>query len=507
MSQYIKTRNFLIFLFLALWLTACTVGPDYVPPIVEVPEKYREAPKGFKQAEPNDACDRKAWWEVFGDPKLNALEEQLNNANQTIANAYANYLQARALVDEARAAFFPTAIGTTSFTRQGRGKSASGNSGLSGGTSTSTTTTNSSQTGTSIGGIGNAGGRVTDIYTLGLEASWEPDIWGLVRRTVEASSAGAQASAALYTSTLLSQQALLAQTYFQLRSVDTDQKILDSTVLSYKKSLELTQNRYRAGVAARADVILAETQLQGAEAQAINNQINRAKYEHAIAVLIGQLPETFALAASPLDLTPPIIPLEVPSILLERRPDIAEAERTVAQANAEIGVAMSAYFPTLALTANGTLSSTHFSDLFSLSALSWTLGSQLTETLYDGGLRAATVNAAFAGYEATVAAYRQTVLTAFQDVEDNLSTLHILAQELIVQKEAKASAELALKLVINQYKAGTAQYTDVIVSQVTAYNAERTEADIMGQQMVTAVGLVKALGGGWDAIELIGAAG
>ncbi len=489
------------YLICILSLTSCAVGPNYVRPSVNVPHQFKEAKgkhvmgrvafKHWKRAEPRDDFNRGEWWKIFHDAKLNALESQLNRSNQTIANAYQNYRQARAIVDEARAAFLPTLAGSVNFTRQNQ------NSGSSFASGSNFLVTGGS---TSSSGISS---RITDNYTWLLNASWEPDIWGSVRRTVEAASAAAQASAALYASTRLSAQASLAQYYFELRGLDTDQALLNRTVKDYKQVLKLTEHQYASGVASRADIVQAQSLLETAEATAINNGVLRSQYEHAIAVLIGLPPAEFSMGPYPLRATPPPIPLEVPSELLERRPDIAQAERLVAQANAQIGVAEAAYFP--ALTLSGT-ASTIAKKLFAVPFLNWSLSAQLAETLFDGGLRDATIKAAWAGYCANVASYRQIVLAAFQDVEDNLAASRILAHQAVVQNQAAASAREALKLVINQYKSGTVAYSSVLTAQINAYAAQKTADDLTYLRMTTAVALIKALGGGWDASAICYAA-
>lgn len=321
---------------------------------------------------------------------------------------------------------------------------------------------------------------------------------GLVRRTVEASEMGAEASGDLLAYTRLSAQGSLAQYYFEMRALDTDQEMLNNTVVAYKKTLQLTKNQYASGVASRADIVQAQSQLEAAQASAINNGINRAIYEHAIAVLVGIPPANFSLRSRPLTNIPPPVPIGVPSDLLERRPDIAQAERTMAQANAQIGVAVAAYYPALTLTASGSFFGKGLSHWISMPQLGWAYGPQLTQIIYDGGLRAATVRAAEAGYCSTLSSYRQTVLTAFQNVEDNLATLRILNKEAIVQNQAMVSAKLALKLVINQYKSGTVPYSSVITAQIAAFTAEKNAADITGLRMNATVGLILALGGGWN---------
>ncbi|KVH69377.1 RND transporter [Burkholderia ubonensis] len=467
----------------AVLLAGCAVGPDYHRPDTPMPAAFKEAPAGWKVAQPADGADRGAWWRVYGDPQLDALIGKLNASNQTIAQSAAAYRQARALVAEARAAYFPT-VGLTASGSRSRSPRASLSSGSS-----------SSFGGGSSGSIGNS-------YSVGLDASWEPDLWGKVSRTVGAQRAGEAAAAADLANARLSQQATLAQTYFQLRTADALQMLLDDTVASYARSLQLTQNRYAQGVAARADVIQAQTQLQSAQAAAIDNGVARAQYEHAIATLIGEPASTFSLPPLPLAAEPPVTPVGVPSALLERRPDIAAAERRAAAANEQIGVAISAFFPTLTLSAQGGVQSSVWSNLFTLPARFWTVGPQLAATLFDAGLRAAQTEAARATYDQDVAAYRLSVLTAFQDVEDNLASQRILAQEIDVQRQAVNSAEHALAIVTNQYKAGTVDYLNVLTAQTTAFSAHQKLATIAGQRMVSSVGLVKALGGGWDVSQI-----
>lgn len=488
-----------VFLLLAgpIFLMACMVGPDYVRPPVTVPAKFKEAhdksminasnQQRWKKAEPKDQLARGEWWRVFNDKELNKLEAQLNESNQTIVGAAANYRQARALVDEARASYFPTLSGSVSVSHQkGTGSSSF----------VSTTTAGS----TSIGSASTSAAGGTQIFSTHswlLDASWEPDIWGLVGRTVEASRAGAEASAALLGATQLSAQGSLAQYYFELRALDVDQKFLNDTVKAYKKALQLTQNQYNSGVASRADIIQAQSQLETAQALAINNGVNRAIYEHAIAVLIGVPPSSFSIAYKPLRLSPPPIPIAVPSAWLERRPDVAQAERLMAQASAQIGVAIAAYFPTLSLTGSANISARNggLAQLFQVPTIGWAYGPQLAQLIYDGGLRSATVSAARAGYDSTIASYRQVVLAAFQDVEDNLSTLRILNEQAVKQNQAALSAKQALQLVTNQYKAGTVDYASVVVSQINAFAAEKNALDVTGLRMTSSVGLIKALGG------------
>ncbi|QSN61281.1 efflux transporter outer membrane subunit [Caballeronia sp. M1242] len=459
----------------AMSIAGCAVGPDYQRPTTPMPAAFKEAPEGWKVAQPADRADRGDWWSVYDDAQLNDLETRLNQSNQTIAQYAAAYRQARALVGEARAAYFPTIGASASASRSG--------SRLTTGTATSRST------------VGND-------FSLALDASWEPDLWGSIGRTVTAQKAGQQGAAADLANARLSAQATLAQTYFQLRALDAQQKLLDETVAAYQQSLRLTQNQYAQGIVARSDVIQAQTQLQSAQAAAIDNGVARAQYEHAIAVLVGEPASTFSLPAMPLDATPPTIPTAMPSALLERRPDIASAERKAAAANEQIGIEMAAYFPTLTLSAQGGFESTVLSQLLRAPSRFWTLGPDIAATIFDGGLRAARTEAARAAYDQNVATYRQTVLTAFQDVEDNLASLRILEKEIVVQQQAVQSAQQALAIINNQYKAGTVAFISVLTAQTTAFTAEQKLASIAGQRMVASVGLVKALGGGWDVAQM-----
>ena len=477
-------------------LASCMVGPNYVRPPVTVPANFKEAKgksfvvakkKDWKLAEPRDTAKRGEWWKIFHEPRLNALEDELNHCNQSIANAYANYCQARAIVDEARASLFPTLVGAFNVFRQRQGGGATSFISSSGGTtSTGTAATGSTQA-----------SFITVTYSAFLNASWEPDIWGLVRRTIEADASAAQASDALLAATRLSAQGSLAQYYFELRAVDRDQDLLDRTVVSYRKALQLTRNQYASGVASQSDILQAKSLLETAEAQAINNGIIRAQYEHAIAVLIGRPPANFSLPFSPLTGKPPVIPVEVPSAWLERRPDVAQAERLMQEANAQIGVAIAAYYPTLTLSGSVSAAGRSLHHLVSSPAVGWSYGLALAQTIFDGGLREATVRAAKAGYMAQVASYRQTVLAAFQNVEDNLVALRLLKEQGFVLAQAAVDAEKALRLVINQYKAGTLPYSSVITAQINAYTAQKNAYDVVGLQMTSAVALIEALGGGW----------
>jgi NodT family efflux transporter outer membrane factor (OMF) lipoprotein len=462
-----KWWNICLILGVLTLFTGCAVGPDYVRPAAEVPASYKEI-EGWKVAQPKDHLIRGAWWEVFNDPYLNGLEEQGNISNQNVAAAEAQFRQARALVQVARAGYFPTVTVGASLTRSSR-----------------TGTTGASPTATSD-------------YLLLADASWEPDLWGRVRRTVEGSKASAQATAADLESTRLLVQAELAQDYFQLRVLDGQKQLLDATVIAYQKTLELTKNQYASGVASRADVLQAETQLKTTQAQAIDVGVQRAQMEHAIALLVGKPASLFSIPVAPLATVPPAVPVGVPSELLERRPDIAGAERRVAAANAQIGVAVAAYYPAVTLSASGGFESTSLSKWLTWPSRFWSVGPGISETVFDGGLRRAQTAAARAAYDATVASYRQTVLTGFQEVEDNLAALRILQDEAQVQDEAVKAAQQTVTVTTNQYKSGTVSYLNVIVAQAAALNSEITSLNILGRRMAAAVLLVKALGGDWN---------
>jgi NodT family efflux transporter outer membrane factor (OMF) lipoprotein len=421
-------------------LTSCAVGPDYQRPDTAVPDHFKEAQTGqWKIAEPGVTEQRDDWWQLFGDDQLNALQKQLAETNQNIAAAEARYRQARAAAQAARAGFFPDLTLGVSATR---GRSATNQS------STSTSPLNNS-------------GSVVSQKTVSLDANWEIDVWGRIRREVEAGDANAKASAADYAGALLSAQAELAQNYFLLRITDAQKALLDRTVTDYEKSLQLTQNRYNVGVASRADVAQAQAQLKAAQAQAVDIEIDRAQLEHAIAILLGKAPADLTISVDAFSPAPPQIPLQLPSELLERRPDISAAELRVVAANAQIGVARAAYFPQLTLSATGGYRSTSFSDIFNMPNRFWSIGPSLSLPLFDAGLRAAQNREAIAAYDETVANYRQAVLTSLQEVEDNLVALERLDQEVKFQQDAVAASRQALQLVNNQYKAGTVGFLNV----------------------------------------------
>jgi len=455
-------------------LCGCAVGPDYKRPDVEVGAAYREA-AGWKPAQPRDEASRGKWWEVFGDPQLNALVESVDISNQNVLFAEARFRQARALVASSRSAFFPTLDADVSVTRS------------------------RSPTGV-IGGT--TAGRVITNRSASLSAGWEADLWGGLRRSVESSEANAQAGAADLAAARLSAQAELASNYFQLRILDAQKQLLDDTAAAFQRTLDLTKNRYVAGVAAKVDIVQAETQLKSTQAQAIDTGVQRAQFEHAIAILVGRPPAGLSIAPVPLAVTMPRIPAGLPSELLERRPDIAAAERRVAAANAQIGVAKAAYFPSLTLSASYGSRSADASQWFTAPSRFWSIGPALAQSIFDAGLRRAQSEQAIAAYDATVAEYRQAVLSGFQEVEDNLAALRILEEEAKVQEDAVRAARESVALTTNQYKAGIVSYINVVTVQTTQLNNERTAMGILGRRLVAAAGLIKALGGGWDASAL-----
>ena len=451
---------------------SCTVGPNYSRPPVEAPAKYKEDTEPKSPQSIDDVISAK-WWEIFGDSELNGLEQQVTISNQNIAQAEARFRQARALVQAARAAYFPTV--TLGIGVNGMQQSETAQPG----------TTRTKQAFTT--------------YSLPIDVSWELDVWGKIRRSVESSEASAQASAADLESATLSARADLAQDYFQLRSLDAQKQILDESVVAFQKSLDLTNNRYNAGVASRGDVVQAETQLKTTQAQAIDVGVQRAQLEHAIALLVGKPPANFSVSVAPPRATPPPIPTGVPEELLQRRPDVASAERSAAAANAQIGVAQSAYYPNVAIDTQGGFESSSPAKWFSVLGRFWSAGISATETLFDGGLRGAQVEQARAAYDASVAVYRQAVLTGFQEVEDNLAAQRILTSEAQAQNEAVTAAQQSLAVITNQYRAGIVSYLNVVVAQTTALSNQRIAMDLLGRRLNTAVLLVKALGGGWRA--------
>jgi len=455
-------------------LSGCAVGPDYKRPEVQITPSYKEAGE-WKAAQPQDDLDRGKWWGVFGDPLLDALVGQVEISNQNVLVADARFRQALALAAASRAAYFPTLDASVSAVRS------------------------RSPTGV-IGGT--TAGRIITNRSASLNSAWEADLWGRLRRAVESSEAGAQASGADLAAARLSAQAELASSYFQLRILDAQRQLLEDTVAGYQKSLDLTKNRYDTGVAAKVDLVQAETQLKSTQAEAIDTGVQRAQLEHAIAVLIGKAPAEFSIAPVPLAVTMPRIPMGLPSELLERRPDVAAAERRVAAANAQIGVAKAAYFPSLTLSASYGSRSADASQWFTVPSRFWSIGPALAQSIFDAGLRRAQTEQAIAAYDATVAQYRQAVLAGFQEVEDNLAALRILGEEAEVQESAVRAARESVLLTTNQYKAGIVSYINVVTVQTTQLSNERTAMGILGRRLVAAVTLVKAVGGGWSAAEI-----
>ena len=454
------------------------MGPRYQRPTAPVPQAYKEPPPaGWKEAQPQDQAVRGKWWEIYNDPPLNALEEQVNISNQNVLLAEAQYREARDAVRIARSGLFPTVTTTPSATRSRPSSTLSPNSKLF------------------VSGTRND-------FDLPADVSYQADVWGSIRRSVKANSALAQASAAQLENARLSFQAELATFYFQLHGLDGDQDLLQHTLKLYEDYLQLTQNRFKAGVASGADVAQAQTQLAATRAQLIDLGVLRAQYEHAIAILTGKAPAGFSLASGTLQTTPPVIPVGLPSDLLERRPDIAAAERQTNSANQQIGVAKAAFFPALLLNASGGFESADISQWLDWPSRFWSVGPALAETLFDGGKRRAQLDLSEAAYDATVANYRQTVLTAFQQVEDNLAALRVLADEASAEDDAVKAAEQALTISTAQYKAGTNDYLQVITSQTAALQAEKSAVDILTRRMVASVLLIEALGGGWDNSKL-----
>jgi NodT family efflux transporter outer membrane factor (OMF) lipoprotein len=471
----------LVALFL-LFLAGCEVGPKYVradapttPAFKESPpDSFKEADGQWKQAQPDDQTLRGKWWEVFGDPQLNSLEDQLTLLNQDLKVAEARLREARAVVRFNRAAEFPTI-----------------------------------SVGPSINSIRESAHtpylpstKSTGDFILPFDLSYEVDLWGRVRRTVTASREEAQATAADYATASLSLHAELAIDYFELRSADAQKHLLDDTVKAYTDALQLTESRFRGGVSPRSDVAEAQTQLDTTRVQDTDVTVARAQYEHAIAILIGRPPAELNLPAAPLDLQPPAIPGSVPSQLLERRPDIAAGERRMAEANQQIGIARAAYYPTVTLNASAGLEGTSILNWFTWPSRFWAIGPQAVETLFDGGRRHAASENALANYDGTVATYRQTTLTAFQEVEDNLAALRILDGEAQQQQEAVNAAQDSLQLFTNRYKGGVDTYLQVITAQTVTLSNERNNVDILRRRMDASVLLIKALGGGWNVAEL-----
>jgi NodT family efflux transporter outer membrane factor (OMF) lipoprotein len=449
------------------------------------PSAFKESPAQFKEtdgwsvAQPQDAALRGKWWEIYNEPELNALEEQLNIDNQNIRQAFENFMEARALVRETRSQFFPTVGVGGSYTRS----------------------KSSSNVG-SASSTGASSGQQTQVFSLPADVSWEPDLWGKVRNAVRASQYTAQLSAADLENERLTEQASLAEFFFEIRGQDALEKLLGDTVDADRKALEIAKGRYETGVDDRITVVEAQTVLDSAQSAAMNLGIARAQYEHAIATLIGKPASTFSIPAEAKTSAPPPIPVGLPSQLLERRPDIAAAERNMAAANAQIGVAYAAFFPALTLSATGGFESSALKSLFDWPSRFWSVGPSISETVYDGGLRRATVNQYIATYNANVAAYRQSVLTAFQQVEDSLAAVRILSQQILRQQEAVESSQTFLRLELGRYDTGIDPYIDVVTAQTTLLANRQSLTNLQVQEMTASVQLIEALGGGWDRSQL-----
>jgi NodT family efflux transporter outer membrane factor (OMF) lipoprotein len=456
-------------------LAGCTVGPDYHRPPAPVPSAYKEA--GWKLASPDDAIGRGDWWSIYHDPVLAGLERQIDVSNQNLKAAEAAYQQARAVAAEGVAGLFPTITATGSGTRSGSGRN--GVTGFSGGRAASNST-----------------------ISLAADATWSIDLWGRIRRTIESDVANAQASAADLANARLSAQAQLATLYFELRAADEQKRLLGASVDAFAQSLQITRNQSAVGVAAPTDVVTAETLLEQTRAQEIAVGVQRAQFEHAIATLIGKPASDFSLAPAPLATAVPVAPPGVPSALLERRPDIAAAERLMDSANAQIGVATAAFYPDLTLSGSYGFTDSGLSKLLRASNSLWSVGGQAVQTIFDGGLLSAQLEATKAAYDQSVASYRQTVLTAFQQVEDELAALGVLAQQATVEASTVRLAREAERLTLNQYEQGIVAYTTVITAQTTRLNNEQAALAIQQSRLLASVALVEALGGGWSAADL-----
>jgi len=470
----------------AALLAGCAVGPAYQRPTTPEPGAYKEL-QGWVPAAPADALERGPWWTLFGDPQLNDLAASVEVSNQNVAAAVAAYAQARALVTEQRASLFPSVTLNGSGTRSGTRGGGSGNATVD-------------ANGNIIGGGGSEGGSVRNAYRLSLGTSWEPDVWGRLRAGVTAASASAQASAADLASARLSAQGEVASDYLQLRAVDAQRALLANTIAGYERELKIQQNRYNVGIIPHSDVYQAETQLANAQSDDLTLARQRAQLEHAIAVLVGKTPAEFAIAPNPTwQVAVPEVPVGVPSTLLQRRPDIAAAERRVAAANEQIGIARSAYFPNIGLSASLGSSASKVGELFNASAAAWSFGLSAAQTLFDAGATRARVAGARAAHEEAVARYRQTVLDAFADVEDQLAATRVLSQQQELQRRASEAADKVEQQVLNRYKAGQVSYAEVVQAQITALNARRALVTTQSTRQTTAVALVQALGGGWHA--------
>jgi NodT family efflux transporter outer membrane factor (OMF) lipoprotein len=447
-------------------LTACAVGPNYRRPVFDASAAYKEQ-DGWKPSEPNDALDRGPWWQIFNDEVLNGLEAQVNISNENVKAAAAAVEESRALVRQAQAGFWPQVSANASRTRSVTGDS-----------------------------------QPITVTSAGISANWDIDLWGQIRRTTESDRASMQASEAALASARLSEQAVLATDYFLLRAQDQLQIILDDIVAAEQQSLKITENRYRVGVAAKADVVTAQTQLLSSQAQQVNAPLQRAILEHAIAVLIGQQPADFSIAPATMRADVPTVPAGLPSALLERRPDVAQGERRVAAANAQIGVAIAAFFPSLTITGSDDYRGNTISHLIRTANRVWAIGPSVALSVFDAGLRRAQVAQARAAYEASVDNYRQTVLASLEQVEDQIVTLRVLGQRAVIEDATVKAAKEAETLTLNQYKAGTVPYSSVITAQTTRLASEENALNVLSGRLQASVALIQALGGGWKASSL-----
>jgi NodT family efflux transporter outer membrane factor (OMF) lipoprotein len=475
-TQSPRREAFLALSFAAIALGGCTIGPKYVRPAVDTPTAYRETGDDWKVAAPSDAMSKGAWWEIYNDSQLNTLEDQLTAANQSLKAAQDQFAEARAAVRAVRAQYYPnfSVAPTVSGTGQSQNKAL----------------------------YASTGHQTYSDYQIPFDVAYEPDLWGRVRQSVASSRAQAQASAADVANVALAMHAELALDYFDLRAMDSQEQLLDSTVAAYTEALNLTQSRYGGGLASGVDVAQAQTQLETTRAQAVDVGVARAADEHAIAVLIGKPASDFKIDPLPLTVPPPAIPPGVPSALLERRPDVATSERIVASENSLIGVARTAYYPNILLSGGGGFDSAKISTLLEGPAAFWSLAGSAAETIFEGGARRAAVEEAQANYNQSVDNYRQTVLVAFQEVEDNLSALRILEDEAKTEDGAVAAAQHSLSLSESRYRGGVANYLEVTTAQSAALADERSAVDILARRMAASVLLVKALGGGWDTTQI-----
>jgi NodT family efflux transporter outer membrane factor (OMF) lipoprotein len=485
---------------LILALAGCTVGPKYTPPAMPAPPSFKESsptaykstlPGAWQPARPQDAVLKGKWWEMFNEPELNALEDQVDINNQNIAQYFQNFMAARAQVNQARSQYYPTVTAVPSVTKGGTGGSASSTSAISSATSGTTTTGTTQTVSTNYTGI-----------TLPIDVSWEPDLWGRVRNTVREAQYAAQVTAADLENERLTEQADLAEYFFELRGQDALQDLYNRTIEADKESLNLTRALYETGIDSEEDVAEADVTLKNAEEAGAGIATNRAIYEHAIAMLIGKPASEFSMPVKMLTTPVPPIPVGVPSDLLQRRPDIAAAERTMAEANALIGVEKAAYYPNVSLTASGGLEATALKSLFSVPALFWSLGASASEIIFDAGLRKATVAQYTAQYNGDVAAYKQAVLTAFQQVEDYIATLRVVSDQINREDQAIEAAQKYLNIATVRYQTGLDPYLDVMTAQLTLLSNQQTQVTLRVNEMTAAVELVQALGGGWNASEL-----